>query len=457
MTGQQQDQTAENMGARADHALLYRQGRGLLDGGKVEESVGLFKEAIKETPEGKDMPFAHAYLGRALTLLGRHEEAQTHLEKALTIPYTENDRLVYRTFLADNLGFLGRHEDAVTEYEEVINGIKEVTRQKIVEKGIPGISVPAVYNRMGVSYSHLNREEDAAATFLMAARLEPGNREYAANVALFEPVLRKMKENRQASEYVEFSQHLLKIAGPRHADAVLGLLEEAVNLRPGEPQFREFLQTVREAAQGAAKVPDAPEDKQTIALAFNTVANIASNIYGDYDAAAGLFEKAAELCPDVPVFRLGAAFCRYDREEYALADAHLDEGLRGVDRLSANANETEREALANLSLSLKNLSGMVQSRLGRHEAAISLLDPAITKNTQVTTGMAHAYGVSLAALGRGDEAERFLDHAVDYEPEKARREEFRESLKSVAGRNETLREIARREAAKSGPSAPVIV
>ena len=82
----------------------------------------------------------------------------------------------------------------------------------------------------------------------------------------------------------------------------------------------------------------------------------------------------------------------------------------------------------------------MQSRLGRHEAAILLLQDKFSGSVQHGASVYHAYGVSLAALGRKEEAVKFLEFAVDSEPTRAYQDDYRKSLKKVTGSDMTAQE-----------------
>ena len=443
MTDEQQPQAQPNSDtpppeSQLDRAgRLFREGRELLNKNKPVEAVAKLEAAINASPAGKEMPFAFAALGRALMVQGQYEAAQPHLEKAVSMQYMEQDKLQYRVDLASNLAHLGRHQEAVEEYARILRDVESMTKE---DRGKSNLSVADIYNREGISFAHLTRDEDAAAAFASAVDLEPDNVEYRKNMMSYMPVLKTMNERAQAQEYAAIALDMIRESEGRHADGVLSLAEEAFALQPGNEENKKLLDLVRQAMKKPAPPVEDPEKRFHLAAAFNGAGNYIVQRYGDFDAVRSLWEKAFALAPDDISVRYNMSISCYDREQYAESDDHINAALQGLSAVPEPEKEEHKEGLRNFIVHSEVQSALVQSRLGRHEAAIFLLQDKFGKDRQITPGMCHAYGVSLAALGRKDEAVRYLEMAVNAERTRARKDEYRDSLKAVTGSGQTENE-----------------
>jgi tetratricopeptide (TPR) repeat protein len=93
---------------------LANRGTKLLDLGKVDEAVAVFKEAARLRPEDEDM---HYNLALALARQGNREAAQTEYLEALRIypDYTEAHNNLGNLLVAE-----GKFDDAITHFKEAL-------------------------------------------------------------------------------------------------------------------------------------------------------------------------------------------------------------------------------------------------------------------------------------------------------------------------------------------------
>jgi tetratricopeptide (TPR) repeat protein len=105
------DTIAKNPASWMAHANL---GRALLRGGRAEEALAPYREAVRLRP---DLAPPHAGLAQALLRLRRHDEAVAAFEAALAL---EPDRYSTRQNLAAALVRAGRAEEALFHYRELV-------------------------------------------------------------------------------------------------------------------------------------------------------------------------------------------------------------------------------------------------------------------------------------------------------------------------------------------------
>ena len=416
---------------------LYREGTNLYNQGKSAEAIVKLEAAIKLTPEGKEMPFAYARMGQALSVQKRYEEAQPFFERAVSVPYLENQTLQYEVLLAANLAQLGRHAEAVEKFEKILLESERQAKASADPNNASVISQDDIFNRLGVSLSYLGRHEEAASAFINANYLNPQNPEYRKNIQPFLPLVKKMSERVQAQEYSAIAQEMLKEFNGHHADGLLSLVKESISLDPDNEISKKLLELIQQAAEKPAQSTDKPEEIAILARAFNNAGNHIVQNYGDFDAVCGLWEKALSLKSDDVSIRYNMAISCYDREEYADADRHIDIALQGLYADLARDDGKDKTDLKKFIDESEKISAIVQSRLGRHEAVILLLQDKFSGNAQRGASVYHAYGVSLAALGRKEEAVRFLEFAVDSEPTRGYQDDYRKSLKNITGSDMT--------------------
>src|SRR5437868_7363139 len=106
-------QSASMTAASKDPKQLVKEGRQLSSGGKQDEALALYQQALQTSPDLYD---AHRATGMALDLQGKYDEARQHLAKAIEVAPTDSKVQALRT-MAVSYAFEGNAPEA-TKFEQ---------------------------------------------------------------------------------------------------------------------------------------------------------------------------------------------------------------------------------------------------------------------------------------------------------------------------------------------------
>jgi tetratricopeptide (TPR) repeat protein len=100
-----------------DPLMLVQQGRRLNTAGKQAEALALYERALKANP---DLFEGHLASGIALDLLGKYDEARTHLSRAIQLAPEDGKRPALMA-MAVSWAFQKRTVDAAKAYEQIFD------------------------------------------------------------------------------------------------------------------------------------------------------------------------------------------------------------------------------------------------------------------------------------------------------------------------------------------------
>ncbi len=146
-------------------------GSALLKGGRLQEAMYHFQEALKIKPAG--YPEALNNVGYVLAKQGRYEEAIDYFNQALRLKPDYKEAI-------NNLG------SALSQAGRIDEGIKRFREALLIDP-----EDAMTHNNMGIALSNLGRYETAARHFQEALRIERGLEEARKNL---EYVQRKMRQ-----------------------------------------------------------------------------------------------------------------------------------------------------------------------------------------------------------------------------------------------------------------------
>jgi len=130
-------------------------GRNLLAENKHDEANLHFKRALTLNPTEEDLPYIYSYLGSCLKDQEKYEEAITVLTKGAAIDNTRPD-------IHNMLGFchfkLGEYENAINHFTKTV----ELNPASAID-----------YANIGVNYRRLDKNEEAVKYFELALSLDP--------------------------------------------------------------------------------------------------------------------------------------------------------------------------------------------------------------------------------------------------------------------------------------------
>ncbi len=154
------DAVRKEPGSAAAHEYL---GYALLTHGQPEAAAASLTRALDLDPGRID---ARTNLASALAVLGRSQEAIAHVEAVLR----QQPRLAEaHAVLGDALAAQGRLEDAIAAYQSAL---------------ALNPSLAAVHNSVGIAYAQIGQHRLAVVHLGEAVRLDPGNQDFARNLAL---------------------------------------------------------------------------------------------------------------------------------------------------------------------------------------------------------------------------------------------------------------------------------
>ena len=161
--------------------LLVEVGRAHCRVGRLERGVELFERALAADGPRE----ARMYLGRALTGLGRYEEAAAQLEQALAAAPQRREVLVD---LATARFFLGEHQRAAALYDEALNAAPDDTAA-MVGRGQVELAAGHLDEAAELLHRALSIEADRSDAWFLLARVhrlrgEGGQLRAAADRAL---------------------------------------------------------------------------------------------------------------------------------------------------------------------------------------------------------------------------------------------------------------------------------
>ena len=143
----------------------YALGFELDEDGRHDRAVEHYRQLIEARPIDANVPRTYIQIGRALFLMGRHEEALTAYRDALARKRGDTDAL---GGLADTLVALERWTDAVAAYGEYLRINPSVTTARF---------------NMGLALVHLDRDAEARDAFATVVQQEPTNVAARVNLA----------------------------------------------------------------------------------------------------------------------------------------------------------------------------------------------------------------------------------------------------------------------------------
>ena len=365
-------------------AALHLLGVIALHGGKAEQAVGYFQQAIEV--QGEDPAF-HLHLGRALTALGRRRAAEEAFRQAARLgarlPAAETIRFG-RSLLAN-----GRPGDAEALFRRAVSARPDD---------------PVAHAGLASACDQLGKRNEAIAAYGRAVELKPDFVEAHFNRAVALSAERRFEEAIDAYKCVvalkrDFAEgyHNLGICL-----RLLGRLEEAkeayekaLSLNPGLVQSHNNLSVllkeqgrfdaaIEACKRGIACNPDFVESHSNLGNLYQ--------LTGDHEQAVSAYRRAIDLRPD-----------------FAVAHSNLGEALRALDRLD-QAEAAFRRALEIDPGLLRSYVDLAITLLQKAapDAALAACEACLQRSPGNTAALALKATV-LGELAQGRAARRLLD------------------------------------------------
>jgi tetratricopeptide (TPR) repeat protein len=270
----------------ADPAALCERGDALLEKGKLDRAIAVYRQALQIDP---DLPEAHFGLGLALDAQGKLDEAIAELREAIRLDPG-------LTAAHINLGSALRQQG---ELEEAIAVCRAATR-------LAPDNALAHYN-LGLALGARGDRPEAVAAYREAIRLKPDFPDAHVSLGCF------LDDERQHEEQAAVLREAIRIA-PEFAPAHIGLGDA---LR-GQGMLREALAAYRQAIRIDRKLWGAREGIDTIKWIQSDLESAAETCYsrggahlarGNPVAAIVAFRAAIRLCPEYADAHYDLAWC----------------------------------------------------------------------------------------------------------------------------------------------------
>ena len=142
--------------------------------GSHQDAICHYREAVRLKP---DYAYAHNNLGRALTLIGQHDEAKVCFENAIRCGKPGYPDPQYN--LGTELKAEGDFDGAVAAFQEALR----------IQPGYAD-----AHCNLGSAYLQMQRIGEAAESFQAAAKLQPGNAKFQTNVGTAMLLLGRQQE-----------------------------------------------------------------------------------------------------------------------------------------------------------------------------------------------------------------------------------------------------------------------
>ena len=392
--------------------VYHNLGKAYHDTGRIEEALEAARMAVEKRP---DFGGAHGNLGLAFKRLGRLDEAEDVLRRGQKID--PRDASVMQN-LAEVVRQQGRHEEAIEWYDKVIKRNRKYA---------------LAYAGRGDALNYLRRYDEANASLKKALTLQPDMPQADMIHALAGETAGRLDRPEEALWHYRQALQIAPGEMKIHA-SMLSLLAK----QQRHAEVEQHLQILQERGLDNAK------ELQIIAEVFRkngqheqalkwynrildqdpgyvqAYAGRADSLFHlkRYEGAIKSAGRAIALQPDmptVPAIRLlmGRAAQELGREEEAVEQ--YEHALQ--------ANPHFESALDRLA--------MTRFHQERYEEALELYQT----HTEVTPDNARAYtnkGVVLYKLGRNDEAQESLEHAISLDPT----EEMAQTVLDLIGKSQ---------------------